>query len=75
MDYIGISSTLHAEVTPFGLRSVCIEPGYFQTCLLAKAKCEPLTPYIDEYRSMIHTDGSVLKGEPSVFSITEAYEL
>lgn len=70
---IGISSTLHAEVTPFGLRSVCIEPGYFQTSL-AETKCKPLISCIDEYKSMIHTNDGVLKGKPSVFSITEAYE-
>jgi len=65
---IGISSTLHAKITPFGLCSVCIEPGYF----LAETKCKPSC--IDEYKSIIHTNDDVLKGKTSVFSITEAYE-
>jgi len=64
---IGISSTLHVEVAPFGLRSVCIEPGYFQTSLLAEAKLKPLISCIDEYKSILQTNEGALKGGLLVF--------
>lgn len=56
-----ISSTLHVEVAPFGLRSVCIEPGYFQTSLLAEAKLKPSISCIDEYKSILQTNEGALK--------------
>lgn len=64
---IGISSTLHVEVAPFGLRSVCIEPGYFQTSLLAEAKLKPSISCIDEYKSILQTNEGALKGGLLVF--------
>ncbi|KAJ3553600.1 hypothetical protein NP233_g12607 [Leucocoprinus birnbaumii] len=31
----GVSISLDDEITPLGLRSICIEPGYFRTSLLS----------------------------------------
>lgn len=35
--FLGISESMDAEISPFGLRSLCIEPGYFRTKLIDAA--------------------------------------
>ena len=36
--YLGISVGLDEEISPFGLRSIIIEPGYFQTEIASPGK-------------------------------------
>ncbi|KAI0318661.1 NAD-P-binding protein [Amylostereum chailletii] len=46
-----ISSTLHAEISPFGLRSLVIEPGYFRTSIITVATRSPTR--IDDYHAAL----------------------
>uniref|UniRef100_A0A0W0GBX8 Uncharacterized protein n=1 Tax=Moniliophthora roreri TaxID=221103 RepID=A0A0W0GBX8_MONRR len=45
----GISETLHEEISPLGLRSVCIDFGYFRTSFLTPDHRKPYTPRIADY--------------------------
>ncbi|KAJ7465914.1 hypothetical protein FB451DRAFT_1261318 [Mycena latifolia] len=48
----GISETLHAELAPLGLRSTCIDFGYFRTTFLDPAHRMPYVPRIADYDAM-----------------------
>lgn len=37
----GLSESLDAEIAPFGLRSICIEPGYFRTKFISEGNRVP----------------------------------
>ncbi|KAK7051619.1 hypothetical protein VNI00_004598 [Paramarasmius palmivorus] len=45
----GISSTLHEEIAPLGLRSLCVDFGYFRTSFLTPDHRKPYTPRISDY--------------------------
>ncbi|KAI0651295.1 NAD-P-binding protein [Trametes meyenii] len=49
----GLSESLDAEITPFGLRSICIEPGYFRTKLISAGNRAPYENRIEDYRESI----------------------
>ncbi|SJL13117.1 related to ketoreductases [Armillaria ostoyae] len=48
----GISETLHAEVSPLGLRSICLDFGYFRTAFLSPDHRKPYVTKIDDYREI-----------------------
>ncbi|KAJ7140589.1 hypothetical protein C8R43DRAFT_1109532 [Mycena crocata] len=48
----GISESLHLEIAPLGLRSTCIDLGYFRTTFLDPAHRAPYVPRIDNYSEM-----------------------
>ncbi|KAF9035048.1 NAD(P)-binding protein [Hymenopellis radicata] len=45
-----ISETLQIEVAPIGLRSICIDFGYFRTSFLTPDHRTPYEPKIEDYR-------------------------
>ncbi|KAI0315271.1 hypothetical protein OF83DRAFT_366130 [Amylostereum chailletii] len=45
-----LAQTLNAEISPFGLRSICIEPGYFRTAFLQGGNRGPSVSRIEEYK-------------------------
>jgi len=45
----GISETLDVEISPLGLRSIVVEPGYFRTDFLTADNRVPYTPRIADY--------------------------
>ncbi|KAK0194701.1 hypothetical protein F5146DRAFT_954070 [Armillaria mellea] len=48
----GISETLHAEVSPLGLRSICLDFGYFRTAFLSPDHRKPYVAKIDDYKEI-----------------------
>ncbi|KAF5340483.1 hypothetical protein D9758_014559 [Tetrapyrgos nigripes] len=49
----GISETLHDEISPLGLRSTCIDFGYFRTNFLNPGHKAPYESSIEDYREMV----------------------
>ncbi|THU83710.1 NAD(P)-binding protein [Dendrothele bispora CBS 962.96] len=47
-----ISESLHEEVKPLGLRSTCIDPGYFRTSFLNDGHRTDYQPRIQDYAKM-----------------------
>ncbi|KAF8884617.1 hypothetical protein BD779DRAFT_766446 [Infundibulicybe gibba] len=47
-----ITETLHAEISPLGLRAICFELGYFRTEFLTADHRAPYVPRIEDYRPM-----------------------
>jgi NAD(P)-dependent dehydrogenase (short-subunit alcohol dehydrogenase family) len=58
----GIAMTLHDEIAPLGLRSVCIDPGQFRTAFLAAENRSPWIPRIDAYRPMSANVEAIFNG-------------
>lgn len=48
----GISESLHAEVSPLGLRSICLDFGYFRTAFLSPDHRKPYVAKIDDYKEI-----------------------
>ncbi|KAK7051566.1 hypothetical protein VNI00_004545 [Paramarasmius palmivorus] len=48
----GISSTLHEEISPLGLRSTCIDFGYFRTSFLSSGHRAAYEPRIADYKEI-----------------------
>ena len=48
----GISETLHDEISPLELQSICIDFGYFRTPILAADKRTPKVSHIAHYKEM-----------------------
>lgn len=48
-EHAGLSETLHAEISPLGLRSICFEPGGFRTAALKPDHRTPYDPRITDY--------------------------
>lgn len=45
--FLGISESMDVELSPFGLRSLCIEPGYFRTKAVDPANRAPYVNRIE----------------------------
>lgn len=56
----GINESLHAEISPLGLRSVCFDFGYFRTSFLTPEHRTPYDPRIEDYREMTTGANQVL---------------
>ncbi|KAF9533170.1 hypothetical protein CPB83DRAFT_867136 [Crepidotus variabilis] len=48
----GIAATLQEEIAPLGLRSVCIDPGYFRTSFLGADSRAPEVGRIPDYKEL-----------------------
>jgi len=59
----GISETLHEEIAPLGLRSICIDFGYFRTSFLNPGHRHPYESRIEDYREMGKKSDAALIGE------------
>lgn len=59
----GISETLHEEISPLGLRSTCIDLGYFRTSLLGDGQRVPYKPRIDDYKPITEKAEASLQGK------------
>ncbi|KAK0229963.1 hypothetical protein EDD85DRAFT_850119 [Armillaria nabsnona] len=57
----GISETLHVEVSPLGLRSICIDFGYFRTSFLTGDHRKPYVAKIDDYKEITEKVESALQ--------------
>jgi NAD(P)-dependent dehydrogenase (short-subunit alcohol dehydrogenase family) len=69
----GISETLHAEISPLGLRSICFDPGYFRTAVLAADNRTPFKSRIADYKKMAEqTDARLSGGCHHLFAIVNA---
>ncbi len=60
-----LSESLAAEVGPFGIRVVCVEPGYYDTALSdtvdrLRDELDPASPYADLSRFMLDLSKSLL---------------
>ncbi len=60
--HTGLSLTLHDEIAPLGLRSVCIDLGYFRTPFLSSNNRAPWVPRIEDYREMSEKADAALQG-------------
>ena len=60
--HAGLSETLHAEITPLGLRSLNFEPGFFRTSLLRPGHRTPHNPRIADYTEMTQRDNDMILG-------------
>jgi NAD(P)-dependent dehydrogenase (short-subunit alcohol dehydrogenase family) len=66
-----LSESLAAEVAPFGVRVLCIEPGYYDTALRETVdqlgtELDPSSPYIEVSRAMLEFSKNALAngGDP-----------
>lgn len=57
----GISETLQVEVSPLGLRSICIDFGYFRTSFLKGDHRKPYVAKIDDYKEITEKVESALQ--------------
>lgn len=60
--YIGISGTLHDEISPLGLRSVCVDFGYFRTSFLESDQRAPKVSRIPDYKETSDAVEAALQG-------------
>jgi NAD(P)-dependent dehydrogenase (short-subunit alcohol dehydrogenase family) len=61
--FIGISSSLDEEISPLGLRSICVEPGWFRTDVLKNAQSIKFPPRIEDYAPMTTTANATFTEE------------
>jgi hypothetical protein len=59
---LGISETLHAEISPLGLRSICFDFGYFRTDFLSADHRAPAQARISDYKDMTERADASLNG-------------
>ncbi|KAF9043869.1 NAD(P)-binding protein [Hymenopellis radicata] len=56
----GISESLDLEISPLGLRSICVDFGFFRTLIISDTKRTPYIPRIEDYKSFAtHGDGVI----------------
>lgn len=67
-----LSDALQSEVAPFGVRVICVEPGYYTTALvdttdMLRAQLDDTSPYIELSRTMIDLSHETLVngGDPA----------
>ncbi|KAL0574492.1 hypothetical protein V5O48_007467 [Marasmius crinis-equi] len=57
----GLSDTLHTEISPLGLRSICVDFGYFRTSFLSGSHRQPRVTRIVDYEDMKEKAETALK--------------
>ncbi|KAL0569690.1 hypothetical protein V5O48_012277 [Marasmius crinis-equi] len=57
----GLCSTLHEEISPLGLRSVCVDMGYFRTPFLTEGHCLEAVNRISDYQEMAENSNKALR--------------
>jgi hypothetical protein len=68
----GLSETLHAEISPLGLRSIYFEPGYFRTAFLEQSHRSAYDPRIADYDELTRKANEALVGS-SAFSNIKSF--
>lgn len=58
----GISLSLHDEISPLGLRSICAEPGYFRISLLSSGHRASQVPRILDYKYITSESNAAFDG-------------
>lgn len=61
--FTGINETLHIEISPLGLRSTCIDFGYFRTDFLTGDHRSPPLYRIEDYREITTKGNDSLAGK------------
>ena len=61
--FVAISATLHEEISPLGLKSVCFDFGYFRTALLTEDNRAPRTGRIADYNQLTERWETLLIGK------------
>ncbi|KIJ47758.1 hypothetical protein M422DRAFT_226126 [Sphaerobolus stellatus SS14] len=56
----GLSETMHAELSPLGLRSLYFDPGYFRTAFLNDGHRQAYVPRIEDYRELTEKANAAL---------------
>lgn len=51
--HLALSESLDSEIKPFGLRSICFEPGYFRTNFLAENNRGQGKARIADYQELV----------------------
>jgi len=64
----GISETLHDEISPLGLRSICIDFGYFRTSFLQSEQRAPKVARIGDYKEISDKVEAALQGPSTIIS-------
>lgn len=62
VDYPGISESMDMEVSPFGIRSINIEPGYFRTRFIDPNNRSPYVNRIEAYKPTIGAMDNIFTG-------------
>ncbi|KAF8644319.1 hypothetical protein AX16_008527 [Volvariella volvacea WC 439] len=57
----GVNQTLHDEISPFGLRSLCVDFGFMRTSFLTPGHRAPLVTRIEDYREMAEKTDAALQ--------------
>ncbi|KAH9483332.1 Oxidoreductase BOA17 [Psilocybe cubensis] len=57
----GIAETLHDEISPLGLRSICVDFGYFRTSFLQADQRAPQVSRISDYQEINETVENALQ--------------
>ncbi|KAI3614232.1 serine 3-dehydrogenase [Moniliophthora roreri] len=60
---IRVSASLHDEIAPLGLRSICIDFGYFRTAFLNPDHRKPYIPRIQDYNEVTGEYEAALQGD------------
>ncbi|KAI0039301.1 hypothetical protein FA95DRAFT_1599880, partial [Auriscalpium vulgare] len=58
-----IAETLDRELAPLGLRSVCVEPGYFRTAVFADGNRAPYVSRIEDYREVTAATDAIFQAQ------------
>jgi NAD(P)-dependent dehydrogenase (short-subunit alcohol dehydrogenase family) len=53
---------MDAEIAPFGLRSICLEPGYFRTALITPGHRAPYENRIADYAESVGAMDKIFLG-------------
>jgi len=64
----GISETLHDEISPLGLRSICIDFGNFRTSFLESEHRAPEVARIDDYKEISAKIEAGMQGPSTMIS-------
>lgn len=57
-----VAEALDQEISPLGLRSLYLEPGYFRTSFLEEGKRSTYVPRIDEYADLVNKRYDMFQG-------------
>jgi hypothetical protein len=55
------------EISPLGLRSICIEPGFFRTEILSENNKPSYAAKIADYKEIVEAHNSILVGQSGLF--------
>ncbi|CAA7268728.1 unnamed protein product [Cyclocybe aegerita] len=69
----GVSQSLHDEISPLGLRSLCVDFGYFRTAILQSERLVTRESTLADYQDRLqrHQPGDPVKGAKVVVDIVK----